>query len=703
VVVLGESAAQGIPVPTFGFATLLRAQLRACYPDKNIEVLNTGIVAINSHVVDRVAHDLAAIQPDAFVVYMGNNEVVGPYGPGCTYLPETPPRAVIRASVFVRSTRVGQAVSWLLAKLASHRAPVAEWGGMAMFVQNAVRGDDPRLEAVYRNYEANLRDIVSVAKGAGAKVLLCTMVSNLKDCPPLLSVHRPGLSPDQLKQWEAAFAEGRLEWKLGNYPKAAPALQAAEQVDPSYADVPYMLGDIALKNGSVDQARQKFVAAEHWDALRFRADPRINEIIRRVAAEGGPEVHLLDSARQMGSDPGSTGPIAGREILFEHVHFDWPGNVLLARTMAKELAGFFAPGRPVDSWLLDSDRVAADVAYTPHERLPLLLRIEVLVRKPPFSNQLTYVEDEARLAREIAAAGASSRSPANLARASIVANAAIAKDPNNPLLAGILEGIDLDLGDLPGALGQATRAQMLLPKDVALDADVASILQRLGKGDQAEQILLQADRSGADLDLLAPAYADFFSREKRYSDALQFIDQALLKHKGDRRLQLVRASVLRVSGYFLDARNAYQAILMADPSNEDALEGLVAALDASGETAIRDEMVLHFERLQQRNQANNLRALRLHEKANEMLGQKSDEPGAIRAMIAAERSGPVTSTFELTLALKLYRAERMTEMMDHLAEARLLSLDEGNPSVTASLEALIQRMEREIAASGPKS
>ena len=47
IVVLGESAAQGVPVPTFGLAPQLRAQLRARYPDKDIEVINTGVVAIN--------------------------------------------------------------------------------------------------------------------------------------------------------------------------------------------------------------------------------------------------------------------------------------------------------------------------------------------------------------------------------------------------------------------------------------------------------------------------------------------------------------------------------------------------------------------------------------------------------------------------------------------------------------------------------
>ena len=180
IVVLGESRPpRGSPCLPFAFAAQLRARLlRARYPGKEIDVINTGIVAINSHVVYQIARELSAFSPDLFVVYMGNNEVVGPYGPGCAYLSEMPPLWVIRLSVFVRSTRTGQLMTAFLGKLAKGGGTPAEWGGMSMFVNNSVRGDDPRLEAVYSNFESNLRDIVRVAERAGAKTLLCTVASN---------------------------------------------------------------------------------------------------------------------------------------------------------------------------------------------------------------------------------------------------------------------------------------------------------------------------------------------------------------------------------------------------------------------------------------------------------------------------------------------------------------------------------------------
>ena len=88
-----------------------------------------------------------------------------------------------------------------------------------------------------------------------------------------------------------------------------------------------MLGSLDLRAGDAEAARRHLVDALHWDALRFRPDPRINEIVRKVARESRDGVRLLDAAAAMGSDPYSSAPPSGREILFEHVHFDWAGQL----------------------------------------------------------------------------------------------------------------------------------------------------------------------------------------------------------------------------------------------------------------------------------------------------------------------------------------------------------------------------------------
>lgn len=693
IVVLGESAAQGVPVPSFAFAPQLRAQLRARYPGRDFEVIDTGIVAINSHVVYQVAREMARFEPDVFVVYMGNNEVVGPYGPGCAYLPEMPPLWVIRASVFVRSTRIGQFAGSLIAGLPGHARGPAEWGGMSMFVNNAVPGDDPRLGAVYANFAANLRGIVRAASGAGAKTVLCTVVANLKDCAPLLSVHSPALSQSDLAAWSAAFDAGRLDWRLGDAGRARARLGEALRIDPHYADTLFMLGTLDLRAGDTDSGRRRLVEAAHWDALRFRPDPAINAVIREVASGAGPGVRLLDTALEMGSDPASTAPVSGREVLFEHVHLDWEGNHRLARMMAGACGAILGEGAGDARWL-DSAECAEALAYTEHERLPMLLRIDVLVRKPPFTNQLTHVEDEARMARDIDAASRRAKDPAVVARAAGVARAALERDPSSPALAGIMEGIDLDLGDLEGALAQAKRAGELVPRDFATAADQASILVRLGRFDEAGAILMRAAQTARDLDDLAPVLANFWTRAGRIPEGRRFLDSAIESRPWDRRLRIVRAGLLRASGDSAGAEREYRAVLAEDPGSEDALEPLVGLLRDGGRDADASRISLEEAALQPRNQENCLRAA----KACDV---KGDAEASVRFLMAAELSGPVNATFELTLALKLFQLRRMGEMMTHLALARNLSVHEGDPAVTESIEGLIARMRVEPGAPQP--
>jgi hypothetical protein len=74
--VLGGSAAQGVPNPRFNFGRILEVMLQDRYPGLSFEVVNTAMTAINSHVVREIVRDCAQHEPSAFLVYMGNNEVV---------------------------------------------------------------------------------------------------------------------------------------------------------------------------------------------------------------------------------------------------------------------------------------------------------------------------------------------------------------------------------------------------------------------------------------------------------------------------------------------------------------------------------------------------------------------------------------------------------------------------------------------------
>ncbi|HVT73184.1 MAG TPA: tetratricopeptide repeat protein [Lacunisphaera sp.] len=685
VVVLGESAAQGVPAPAFGFAPQLRALLRARYPGREIEVINTGIVAINSHVVYRVTQDLADFNPDVFIVYLGNNEVVGPYGPGSAFLSKMPPLWLIRLSEAVKFSRTGQLVAALLERLprAARRAPA--WDGMAMFVDNAVRGDDPRLDQVYRNFEANLRDIVRVATRSGARTILCTVVANLKDSAPFLSLHRPDLGETEHAGWKTSFERGRREWLLDEDAAARRDLEEALRIDPPYADTSYLLGTLELKAGHVDAARKLFVAALHWDALRFRPDPRLNEIVRQVAAEKASRVSLLDAARELGADPESPAPPAGREWLFEHVHFDWEGNDRLAQLLARAVEATQGARTTAAGPWLDSAGVARALAYTPHERLAVLRHNADIVRRPPFSNQMTYFLDQAKLAREMAGLEADGRQPANLRQAAAVTAAALAGDPDNPDLHAIAEGLALDAGDPERALAEARQAAALLPRDLALAGDEASLLSQLGRFDEAAAILDEAARHKVDPRRLVPMRAALEIRRHRYDTARAIFDRALADHPEDHKLRVMRGNLARIAGHEAEAEQEFRAILQAEPSDEDALEALVSLLMSSGRKPEAEQVSGAMADAQPRNQLNSLRAA-------EAAGTRGDRAAAVKYLLQAARCGPLPTGLEVSLARQLHQVGRDDESLLHLAQARRLAQLDGDADLTGAIEDTIRRL-----------
>ena len=66
---------RGFPDPAYGIGRFLEVLLTDTATGK-IEVINTGMTGVNSHVVRAIAEECAKYQPDYFLVYCGNNEVI---------------------------------------------------------------------------------------------------------------------------------------------------------------------------------------------------------------------------------------------------------------------------------------------------------------------------------------------------------------------------------------------------------------------------------------------------------------------------------------------------------------------------------------------------------------------------------------------------------------------------------------------------
>src|SRR5439155_4243275 len=167
--VLGESAAMGTPDPAFAFCRILEIFLQRQFPEDSFEVVNAAMRGIDSHVVRRIALDCAKHDPDLFIVYAGNNEVVGLHGPepGSSRISQWLP--LIRTSQWLKSTKIGQLTKRLVGGRASSRAETQD---MEFFRKKRLWAGDPRRAAVHRNFQSNLEDICRAAARAKANVVL---------------------------------------------------------------------------------------------------------------------------------------------------------------------------------------------------------------------------------------------------------------------------------------------------------------------------------------------------------------------------------------------------------------------------------------------------------------------------------------------------------------------------------------------------
>jgi hypothetical protein len=277
---------------------MLQAMLSLRYLSTRFEVVNTGITAINSHAIREIARDCANADGDIWVIYMGNNEVVGPDGPGTIFGPQTPPLPVIRASLAVKSTRIGQLLDDLRRRFQPACSERNEWAGMTMFLGSQVRADDSRMGKTYDYFARNLSDIIRIGRDAGAAVVVSTVAVNLKDCAPFASEHRAGLSETERKKWDQFYLSGTDAQNAGNYQAAAEQFRDAAQSDDTFADLRFRQGQCALALNDAAEARRQFSAAGDLDTLRFRCDSEMNGSIRRSASNQAGERVLLADAEE---------------------------------------------------------------------------------------------------------------------------------------------------------------------------------------------------------------------------------------------------------------------------------------------------------------------------------------------------------------------------------------------------------------------
>jgi tetratricopeptide (TPR) repeat protein len=289
---------------------MLEQMLAVQHPDKRIRVINAAMTAINSHVIVEIARDLSRMKPDAVILYIGNNEVVGPYGPGTVFHTYAASPILNRCRAALTRLRITSAIR---SAMFSQRGDRIVWQGMEMFTQHRITEDDPRLEHVYVSFRRNIESIIRSADAINVPVIVSTMAVNLADQAPL---------------------------------------------------------DGSPLSGGPDLASRK--KQRDADSLRFRADQRINDILRDVAGN-----RLADAEWEFERDE-----VPGINDFIDHVHFTFEGSYRLARVWSDKLGVLVKPTATNE---LTRDAMAERLVRNPYNDLEIAETMRERASRPPFS------------------------------------------------------------------------------------------------------------------------------------------------------------------------------------------------------------------------------------------------------------------------------------------------------------------------------
>jgi tetratricopeptide (TPR) repeat protein len=275
------------------------------------------------------------------------------------------------------------------------------------------------------------------------------------------------------------------------------------------------------------EAKRDFEMARDRDALGFRADGPVNEIIKRAAARHAESgVYLADAEAALAA--ASPAGITGEELLYEHVHLNFDGNYQLGRIFAEQVAAQLPSavtnhGRA--EWA-SAQLCARRLAVSPWDRYRLWQANFSRVSEPPFTDQINDVPRAKRYMAKLAELRAE-LNPESQAEARRVYQEAVAAAPDDLSLRGNYAQFLGELGDFAEAVKQQQQVCELLPQSAPAFHKCGLLLVRQNQMDAAAEQFSHCLRLRADY---APALNDLgqiLAQQQKLAEAERLFREAI--------------------------------------------------------------------------------------------------------------------------------------------------------------------------------
>jgi tetratricopeptide (TPR) repeat protein len=274
IVTIGGSSAAGFPYQSsFSFSGQLTRHLLYNFPQYRCEVINLSMTAINSYQYVDMIDEIIAIKPDAVILYGGHNEFFGAYGTASNFgfsLINHP--LVKRFIIKLNRLALVQVPKKIIAKNADKSKDTRTL--MSKTIKEvSIPFKGSLYNATMRQFELNMRTILTKLDHSAIPIIMSTIGSNLKDQKPL------GTS--------------------------------------TFSDSLFQLANQVYSQTNLKQADSLYLAAKEQDPLRFRAPEDINKIINQLNSEF-KKSFLVDGKSSLKSI--SESGIEDKTVFTDHLH-----------------------------------------------------------------------------------------------------------------------------------------------------------------------------------------------------------------------------------------------------------------------------------------------------------------------------------------------------------------------------------------------
>ncbi len=544
---IGGSTTYGRPYNDLtSFCGWLRKFLPVVDPSRRWEVINAGGISYASYRAARLMKELAEYEPDLFIVYSGHNE----------FLESRTYNKLLKVPEFVRGLGV----------LASHMRLYSVLYDIT-YKQDAVLStevnplldnsagpddyhrDDEMRDAILNDYKTSLLHMTNIGEQVGARMILVTPASNIRDFSPFKTEPGSDLNDVEVKRVDMLKSKVKSAMDENDYVRAVELAKEALALDNRDADLLYLYGRALLALDRIDEARKAFTQARDEDICPLRALTPVSAIVSDIAQmknTGFIDFELMVNEHSANGIPGS-------DLFLDHVHPTIEGNRMLALAIIDEMTqtGMVSPDATWNESLISE--ISENLVNSLDEKAHA-----VALRN--LSKVLAWAGKEDEAERLV-----------NLA-VDIIPEDSEAQAQKGALL--------MQSGNIEAALVHYQEAVRLNPWDAGTHHTYGVLLSRLSRIDEARVELETAVRLDPDLDkvhydlgIVLQALGNLAQAEAAYKAALEQDPNHAETYNN-------LGVVLALGGNIQAAYDNFAKALELDPNNKDAATNLARARKA---------------------------------------------------------------------------------------------------------------------------